>query len=168
MKEIEYGFSDSPFGDIVIARTDKGICDLQFLDYSRMQTIHELGLRWGKYTPTTQNDDMARQVSHLVFRSAAHQLPVDLHGTDFQQCIWNELMNIPFGRTVSYGEVARRIGQPESVRAVATAIGQNPVAVIVPCHRVIRSDGSYGDYHWGSDLKRRLIEWERNEVNKTT
>ena len=76
--------------------------------------------------------------------------------------VWNELRNIPFGTTVSYQEVAKRIGEPKAVRAVASAIAENPVAMLIPCHRVIHSDGTIGEYHWGRDLKKKLIEWERD------
>lgn len=161
--EIVYGFSDSAFGDIIVARTEQGLCDLQFLDYNRLETIHELASRWGKYTPTTQDDDMARRVARTAF--APHDsLPVslDLRGTDFQIRVWQALLQIPFGQTRTYQQVAEAIGEPTAVRAVATAIGQNPIAMLVPCHRVVRSDGTYGEYHWGRDLKRRLIDWEKN------
>ena len=80
--------------------------------------------------------------------------------------MWQEVLKIPFGQTRSYQEVAEAIGEPTAVRAVATAIAQNPIAVLVPCHRVIHSDGTYGEYHWGRDLKRRLIEWEKAQVDK--
>ncbi len=164
--EIAYGFSDSPFGDIVVARTEQGLCDLQFLDYNRLETIHELAARWGKYTPTTQDDDMARRVARMAFAptAAAHAtlpVPLDLRGTAFQLRVWQALLQIPFGQTRSYQQVADAIGEPTAVRAVASAIAQNPIAVLVPCHRVVRSDGTCGEYHWGRDLKRRLIDWEQ-------
>lgn len=164
--EIVYGFSDCRFGDIIVARTEQGVCDLQFLDFNRLETIHELAERWGEYTPTTQDDDMAHTVSRVAFGQLKHPLQLDLRGTAFQLRVWQEVLKIPFGQTRSYQEVAEAIGEPTAVRAVATAIAQNPIAVLVPCHRVIHSDGTYGEYHWGRDLKRRLIEWEKAQVNK--
>ncbi len=161
MKEVEYGFSESPFGEIIVARTEKGICDLQLLEFNKLGTIRELGARWGVYTPTTQNNAMAVQVVRAILDGHAHGLTLDLQGTAFQIQVWKELQNIPFGQTVSYQEVANRIGNPKAVRAVASAIAQNPIAMIIPCHRVIHSDGTYGEYHWGRDMKKRLIEWER-------
>ena len=80
--------------------------------------------------------------------------------------VWNELRKIPFGTTVSYQEVAQRIGEPKAVRAVASAIAENPVAMLIPCHRVIHADGTIGEYHWGRDLKKKLIAWERETAQK--
>ena len=164
MDKVEFGFAESPFGEIIVARTWDGICDLQFLDYNRLETIHELAERWGAYTPTTQSNTMAETVEKVVFEGYKHPIKLDVKGTDFQLKVWHELMKIPFGNTATYQEVAERIGEPKAVRAVATAIGQNPVAVIIPCHRVVRSDGSIGEYHWGRDLKKKLLDWEKEKV----
>ena len=162
--KVEFGFSQSPFGEIIVARTWDGICDLQFLDFNRLETIHELAQRWGQYTPTTQSDTMAQTVERVIFEDYDHPIKLDLHGTDFQLQVWHELQNIPFGTTATYQHIAERIGKPKAVRAVATAIAQNPVAMLVPCHRVIHSDGTIGEYHWGRELKRQLIEWEANKL----
>ncbi len=164
---IEYGFSECPFGDIIVARTFIGVCDLQFLDYNRLETIHELAGRWGQYTPTTQDDNMAHTVQRAAFGPGAPALPLDLRGTEFQVRVWQALRQIPFGQTRSYQQVADAIGQPRSVRAVATAIAQNPIAMLVPCHRVIHSDGTLGEYHWGRELKRRIIDWEKAQLAGT-
>lgn len=160
MNSIEYGFSDSPFGEIIVARTPLGICDLQFLDYNKLETIHELAARWGVYTPTTQSDRMAQNVERVIFEGSDRELTLDLRGTDFQKLVWHELQRIPFGQTASYQDIANRIGNPTGVRAVASAVACNPIAMLIPCHRVIHSDGTTGEYHWGRDLKRKLIEWE--------
>lgn len=162
---IEYGFSECPFGDIIVARTCNGVCDLQFLDFNRLETIHELAKRWGKYTPTTQDDAMAHTVERVAFEHDDHPLRLDLRGTAFQIRVWQALRQIPFGQTRSYRQVAEAIGEPTAVRAVATAIAQNPIAVLVPCHRVIHSDGTLGEYHWGRDLKWRLLEWEKAQLD---
>ena len=162
--KVEFGFSESPFGEIIVARTWDGICDLQFLDFNRLETIHELAQRWGQYTPTTQSDTMAQTVERVIFEDYDHPIKLDLHGTDFQLQVWHELQNIPFGTTTTYQQIAERIGKPKAVRAVATAIAQNPVAMLGPCHRVIHSDGTIGEYHWGRELKRQLIEWEANKL----
>ena len=160
--KVEFGFAESPFGSIIVARTWDGVCDLQFLDYNRLETIHELAMRWGEYTPTTQSDTMAQTVEQVIFEGLDHPVPLDVKGTEFQLKVWNELRKIPFGTTVSYQEVAQRIGEPKAVRAVASAIAENPVAMLIPCHRVIHADGTIGEYHWGRDLKKKLIEWERD------
>ena len=161
-KKIEFGFAESPFGEIIVARTWDGVCDLQFLDYNRLETIHELAGRWGEYTPTTQSNTMAETVEQVICEGLDHPVRLDVKGTDFQLKVWNELRNIPFGKTATYQQIAERIGEPKAVRAVATAIGQNPVAMLIPCHRVIHSDGTIGEYHWGRDLKKKLLEWEQS------
>ncbi len=162
--KIEFGFAESPFGSIIVARTWDGVCDLQFLEYNRLETIHELAKRWGQYTLTTQSNVMANTVERVIFEGLNHPVNLDVKGTEFQLKVWAELRKIPFGTTVSYQEVAERIGEPKAVRAVATAIAQNPVAMLIPCHRVIHSDGTIGEYHWGRDLKRQLIEWEKSKA----
>ena len=162
--KIEFGFAESPFGSIIVARTWDGVCDLQFLEYNRLETIHELAKRWGQCTPTTQSNVMANTVERVIFEGLNHPVNLDVKGTEFQLKVWAELRKIPFGTTVSYQEVAERIGEPKAVRAVATAIAQNPVAMLIPCHRVIHSDGTIGEYHWGRDLKRQLIEWEKSKA----
>ena len=160
-KKVEYGFADSPFGEIIVARTWDGICDLQFLGFNRMEVIHELAQRWGTYTPTTQSDEMANTVQRVLFEGYDHPLNLDLRGTEFQLKVWKAIMQVPFGETISYQQLAANIGQPEAVRAVATAVGQNPMAVIIPCHRIIHKDGTIGEYHWGRELKEKLLEWEK-------
>lgn len=160
MNTIEYGFAESPFGPIIVARTWNGVYDLQFLGHDRMRVIRELGARWGEYTPTKQSDTMAQTVERVAFEGYDHPVRLDTGGTAFQRRVWEELRRIPFGATATYQDIADRIGQPKGVRAVATAIARNPVAMLIPCHRVVHKDGTTGEYHWGRDLKRRLLEWE--------
>jgi O-6-methylguanine DNA methyltransferase len=160
MGTIVYGFSDSPFGEIIVAGTTKGICDLQFLEHNKMQTIHELGQRWGVYTPTTTDNTMAETVARVIFEDLDKPLTIDLRGTEFQLAVWKEVWKIPFGQTASYQDIANRMGSPGAVRAVASAIARNPIAMLVPCHRVIHNDGTTGEYHWGNELKKRLLKWE--------
>ncbi len=163
-KEIVYGFAESPFGPIVVARTKDGVCDLQFLGFNRMGVIHELAMHWGVYTPTTQDDDMAKRIEHTVFEENNRNIDLDLKGTEFQIKVWKELLTIPLGKTISYQELAGRLSNPNAVRAVATAVAQNPIAVIIPCHRIIHKDGTLGEYHWGSEIKRQLLDWEKNKL----
>ena len=166
MTTIEYGFSDSPFGEIIVARSPLGICDLQFLEHNKLGTIHELAARWGVYTPTTQSDRMANNVERVIFEGLDRELTLDLRGTDFQKQVWHEVQRIPFGQTASYQDIANRMEKPSAVRAVASAVAQNPIAMLIPCHRVIHSDGTTGEYHWGRELKKKLIEWEAAEAAK--
>lgn len=175
MDTIVYGFADSPFGSIIVARNHEGVCDLQFLGFDRHRVIHELGTRWGIYTPTTQNDDMAQQVERLLFESAlslpnpiSTAIPLCPKGTAFQLQVWEALRDIPFGTTVTYQDIADRLGRPKAVRSVATAIGENPIAVLIPCHRVICKDGTLGGYHWGENIKQQLLDWEKREREALT
>ena len=138
--EIVYGFAETPFGTIIVARTIDGICDLQFLGWNRMEVIHELASHWGVYTPTTQNDLMADTVKRVILK-------------------------VKKGETLSYQELAERIGQPKAVRAVASAVAENRIAMLVPCHRIIHKDGTTGEYHWGRELKKQLLEWEKKTVD---
>ena len=100
-------------------------------------------------------------LSHAVSRALLDALPLDLRGTAFQQRVWRELQRIPRGETITYAELAARIGSPKATRAVGTACGANPVAVVVPCHRVVRADGSLGGYAWGLERKERLLRGEQ-------
>lgn len=168
METITFGFAESPLGTILVARNSQGVCDLQFLGFDRHRVIHELGARWGVYTPTSQSDGMARQVERLIFASPApfassplwEEIPLCPKGTEFQQQVWRELRRIPYATTVSYQQVADRLGLPTEVDAVTAAIDGNPIAILIPSHRVTRGDGTPGGYHWGAHLQRQLIDWE--------
>lgn len=162
--EIVYGFAECKFGTIVVACRSKAICDLQFLGYNKMEVIHELASHWGVYTPTTQDDVMADTVKRIIFDGYDHEIEIDidLHGTEFQLKVWKEVMKVQKGETISYQELAERIGEPKAVRAVATAVAQNSIAMLVPCHRIIHKDGTLGEYHWGKELKKQLLDWEKN------
>lgn len=158
---IEYGFAMSPFGQIIVARTWEGICDLQFMNDNGLEIVAELSKRWGEEAELTQSDMMASTTEKVIFEGLKHPLKLDIKGTDFQLKVWNELQKVPFGDTVTYSELAKRIGQPKAIRSVATAVADNPIAMLIPCHRVIHKDGSIGEYHWGAKLKQQLLEWEK-------
>lgn len=106
-------------------------------------------------------DVVARVVALASGAALSHALPLDLRGTAFQQRVWRELQRIPRGETITYAELAARIGSPKAVRAVGTACGANPVAMVVPCHRVVRADGTLGGYAWGLERKARLLRVEK-------
>jgi AraC family transcriptional regulator of adaptative response/methylated-DNA-[protein]-cysteine methyltransferase len=150
---------DSPLGRMLIAATSKGICRLTFDD-------SEASLR--RLFPNAAIVEDGGGMRALVegaleaieSPAAAPELPIDVAGTAFQEAVWRELRKIPLGETRSYAEIAAAIGQPKAVRAVGTANGDNHVAVLIPCHRVIRSDGSLGGYAGGLDRKRKLLETE--------
>ena len=105
---------------------------------------------------------MACNVVQSMFEKRPYNISLDLCGTAFQLKVWKALQQIPFGKTVSYSEVAHAIGQSTAIRAVASAIARNPVAIVIPCHRVVHSNGCLGQYRWGAQLKKHLIQWEHD------
>ena len=156
---IRWTHFDSPLGQMLIAATSKGICRLTFDD-------SEKSLR--RLFPHADIVEDAGGMKELVEGAlaaideplAARELPIDVAGTAFQEAVWRELRKIPAGETRSYAQIAAAIGQPKAVRAVGTANGDNHVAVLIPCHRVIRSDGTLGGYAGGLDRKRKLLASE--------
>lgn len=156
---IRYIVTDSPLGQMLIAATDKGICSMNFDD-------DEAGLRRRFPNADILPDDgtIAPWVSAAldqIEHPSSHDLPIDVRGTAFQERVWQELRKIPLGETRSYADIANAIGDPKATRAVGTANGSNPVAVLVPCHRVIRSDGTLGGYAGGLPRKIKLLEAEK-------
>ena len=156
---IRWTVVDSALGPMLVAATDKGICRLTFDDSE--ESLRRL---FPKAMIVRDDGAMAELVQGALKAvespSAAPDLPIDVAGTAFQEAVWRELRKIPPGETRSYAEIAAAIGQPKAVRAVGSANGDNHVAVLIPCHRVIRSDGSLGGYAGGLDRKRKLLEAE--------
>lgn len=113
-----------------------------------------------------RDDTAAVKIANSIFKAIAKPQKIDIQGTPFQRAVWSALQNIPFGTTLSYSELAQKAGYPKAHRAVGTAVGKNPIAFIIPCHRIIRADGSTGNYRWGSDIKQRILEWERTSSLK--
>ncbi len=161
---IRYTCTDSPLGRMLIAATEKGICTIQFAD-SDDELEH--GLRHEFPFAVRRRDDDALQTwkDNLLRQMHGHKLrsslPLDIQATAFQRRVWTQLQSIPFGTTRSYGQVAKAIGQPTATRAVARACATNPVAVAIPCHRVVRKGGDMGGYRWGVERKEALLELER-------
>ncbi len=156
---IRWTYFDSPLGQMLIAATSKGICRLTFDD-----DADSLRRRFPKATIIEDagalRDLIEGALAAIEEPLASRELPIDVAGTAFQELVWRELRKIPPGETRSYAQIAAAIGQPGAVRAVGTANGDNHVAVLIPCHRVIRSDGSLGGYAGGLDRKRRLLASE--------
>ena len=161
---IQYGFHPSPFGECLVAVTQRGICGLSFVPTGKKtQVLSELRDRWSG--ARLQEDPSSTQpyADRLFSRTGTKPrkpLPLLLKGTNFQIKVWEALLRIPEGNVVSYEDVARAIGNPKASRAVGTAIGNNPLAYIIPCHRVIQRAGVIGNYHWGSARKHALLGWE--------
>lgn len=154
---IGYSMHESPFGSMFVAETPKGICELQFFDDDAGPLITALQQRWpqARIHAKPQTDFPAAE----LFRGSP-QLKIHLMGTNYQLKVWQALLNIPEGGLVSYGKVARTAGNAKAVRATASAIAQNPVAYLIPCHRVIRKTGAFNEYRWGAPRKRMLIAHE--------
>jgi AraC family transcriptional regulator of adaptative response/methylated-DNA-[protein]-cysteine methyltransferase len=156
---------DSPLGEMLIASTSKGICRLTFDD-------SEQSLRRLFPNATIVKDDgglkelVEGALTAIERPLAAHELPIDVAGTAFQEAVWRELRKIPVGETRSYADIAAAIGHPKAVRAVGTANGDNHVAVLIPCHRVIRSDGSLGGYGGGLENKKKLLAAEGHALGE--
>lgn len=160
---IRYTCTDSPLGRMLIAATDKGICAIQFADSDEeleQGLRHEFPFavrRRNDEAMQAWKDDLLRQMRGQTLHSA---LPLDIQATAFQRRVWSYLQSIPFGVTRSYAAVAKAIGQPAATRAVARACATNPVAVAIPCHRVVRKSGEMGGYRWGIERKKELLEME--------
>lgn len=163
---INYSFAESPFGNIIVASTAKGICHIAFAD-DEEKAFHSLNINFPNAT-YRQMTDLIQQNALFIFThdwSKLHQIKLHLKGTDFQIKVWETLLKIPMGRLTTYGNIARHIEKPTASRAVGTAIGDNPVAFLIPCHRVIQSTGIFGGYHWGNTRKTAIIGWEASKIN---
>lgn len=156
---IRYVVTDSPLGRLLVAATSKGICRLTFDEdeSALVRRFPNASIVPDDGTISAWVEGALEAIDHP---HSAPELPIDVRGTAFQEAVWRELRRIPVGETRSYADIARAVGQPDAVRAVGTANGSNPVAVLVPCHRVIRSDGSLGGYAGGLDRKRKLLDAE--------
>jgi AraC family transcriptional regulator, regulatory protein of adaptative response / methylated-DNA-[protein]-cysteine methyltransferase len=161
---IQYGLTKCSLGKLLVARTTKGICFLA-LDDSKDALIEEVHRRFPKAKITVDESDLSLlldQVVALIDHPAIPaDLPLDILGTAFQCKVWQALREIPAGSTLTYSELAAKVGQPSAVRAVANACGANKLAVLIPCHRVIGSDGKLTGFRWGIERKRKLLERER-------
>jgi AraC family transcriptional regulator of adaptative response/methylated-DNA-[protein]-cysteine methyltransferase len=162
---IRYVVTDSPLGPLLVAATPKGICRLTFDE-------DESALRRRFPNADILPDDgtiapwVEGALQAINAPQSAPELPIDVHGTAFQEAVWRELRRIPLGETRSYADIARAVGDPNATRAVGTANGSNPVAVLVPCHRVIRSDGTLGGYAGGLDRKKKLLAAEGATISQ--
>ena len=172
---ITYTTLESPMGLMMVGATDRGLCFIQFGD-----NAGELLAQLQKEYPAARIEPMREPASpefekwvealnrHLAGGQPRLELPLDIRATAFQMRVWRYLQSIPYGEVRSYREVAEGIGQPTGARAVARACSTNPVAVLVPCHRVIRGTGELGGYRWGLDVKRALIDRERAALTSPT
>ncbi|MDP9038117.1 MAG: bifunctional DNA-binding transcriptional regulator/O6-methylguanine-DNA methyltransferase Ada [Acidobacteriota bacterium] len=163
---IRYATADSPLGRILVAATELGVCAILFGDDDAHLLVELRGrFHRAQLEPSSpQHPSLAEALAYALSQTTEHPLaatfPLDIRATAFQYRVWKALRDIPRGETRSYSQIAREIGRPSAVRAVAAAIGANPVALAVPCHRVVGKDGSMTGYRWGIDRKQRLLRAE--------
>ncbi len=153
-----WGWFDSPFGPAVVMGTERGICGMGFAaDMGEAAALDDLRLRWPQAT-FVEDPAMLRPwvQSALGGRSA----PMYLIGAPFQIKVWEALLRIPSGQVTTYSQLAGAVGHPRAVRAVGTAVGRNPISLLIPCHRALRKSGGLGGYHWGLPVKRAILAWE--------
>jgi AraC family transcriptional regulator of adaptative response/methylated-DNA-[protein]-cysteine methyltransferase len=169
--EIRYGFHSTPFGECLLAETARGLCTSIFVEPGgRSEALVGLRSRWrlARLIPDpTAGRAVVEQLLHPAVPLAA-PLALYLDGTNFQVQVWEALLRIPAGAVTTYAAIAQAIGAPQSARAVGNAVGRNPLAWIIPCHRVIHADGSFGNYHYGSARKQALLGWEFVAAERTT
>ena len=166
-KTIAYAIADSPLGRVLVAGTERGVCSVS-LGSQDTALEHVLAAEFPRAT-IRRDDDLVRPwldevLASLQGRQPLPTLSLDTAGTPFQREVWQELQAIPAGEQRTYGEVAARLGKPRAARAVANACAANPVAIVIPCHRVVRGDGGIGGYRWGAERKRALLASEREAV----
>jgi AraC family transcriptional regulator of adaptative response/methylated-DNA-[protein]-cysteine methyltransferase len=168
-EEINFALGQTTLGSILVASSKKGVVAILLGD-DPDKFLRELQDRFPKAKLIGADKEYEKLVAHVVgFIEAPNQglnLPLDIRGTAFQQRVWRVLQGIPAGKTVSYAEIAKKIGSPKLVRAVAGACAANNIAVTIPCHRVVRTDGSLSGYAWGIDRKRQLIDRERKQKTR--
>ncbi|MBP2557669.1 AraC family transcriptional regulator of adaptative response/methylated-DNA-[protein]-cysteine methyltransferase [Neorhizobium galegae] len=161
---IRYGFHPSPFGEALVMATDRGLSGLAFADLGQEQAaLDDMMRRWPNAEYVADQEMTASYVGRVFDRanwSCDRPLKVVLIGTDFQVRVWQSLLKIPFGKAVTYSDVANDIGQPTASRAVGAAVGANPISFVVPCHRALGKSGALTGYHWGLTRKRAILGWE--------
>ena len=163
---IAWGWFDTPFGPAVVMGTHRGICGMGFAaDMGEAAAFDDLQRRW----PQADFVEDAAQLRPWVQAALGGQAaPLALMGAPFQIKVWEALLRIPSGHVTTYGEIAAAIGNPKAVRAVGTAVGRNPISLLIPCHRALRKTGGLGGYHWGLPVKRAILAWEAARADAAT
>jgi AraC family transcriptional regulator of adaptative response/methylated-DNA-[protein]-cysteine methyltransferase len=162
---IEYSYSESPFGELIVASTAKGICHLSFIE-DITEGLKTLKSRFPKARYLEAKSQVHRDALSFfrIGLGNSKELKLHLKGTDFQLNVWEALLKIPQGELTTYGAIAQKINKPSASRAIGTAIGSNPIAFLIPCHRVIQTSGNLGGYMWGVTRKSAIIGWEAAKV----
>ncbi|MGL4923243.1 bifunctional transcriptional activator/DNA repair enzyme AdaA [Aeromonas sp. 30P] len=160
---IDHGVHDTPFGQAFVALTPRGVCNFSFLDEKAPEApLATLAQHWPEATLQEAPSRTQNVINTMFDGSKAPDRPISLHvsGTNFQISVWRALLQIPPAKVVSYAQVANAVGNPKAARAVGLAVGANPVALMIPCHRVIQQNGKLGGYHWGETRKQAIHAWE--------
>lgn len=165
---INYSLAESLFGRILVASTHKGVCYMGFSDNKEI-AFSELQKHFPKASFVEQTDEIQQNALQIYSQdwSKINKIKLHLKGTDFQLKVWETLLKIPTGNLATYGDIAKSINNPNASRAVGTAIGNNPIAFLIPCHRVIQSTGIFGGYMWGTTRKTAIIGWEASKINSS-
>jgi len=159
---VHYGFTHSPFGKVLVMGTKQGICGIAFADQlGDDETLRDMMQRWPR-TTFTHNEELILKLSSPIFDFSG-KIQLQVIGSPFQIKVWEAIFQIQAGQVVTYSEVATAINKPSSVRAVATAIGRNPISFLIPCHRVIQKSGGLGGYHWGLPIKKHILNFENEK-----
>ncbi len=161
---LSYSFHNSRWGQVLIASSPKGICFVSFAEDTE-SAREKLQSHFPKAFLNEKNDPAHQNALDIIDGklSDASKIKLDIVGSEFQKTVWDALLQIPYGNTSTYSEIANRIGRPKAVRAVGNAIGRNNIAVLIPCHRIVRSTGKLSGYRWGVDLKKKILEQECKE-----
>lgn len=161
MEKITYGFYKSLWGEIIIAQSGAGLCWLGFMVEGYKGNGYD---RMVKHLPNANlfhSNNSIKPIGDMIMgiweNDNVNDIDLDLRGTKFQKSVWQALLNVQKGTVVTYGDIANEIGRPKAARAVGSAVGSNPVSIIVPCHRVVRQSGGIGGFGWGVDLKRQIL-----------
>lgn len=165
---IRYGLHPTPFGKCLIGVTERGICHLSFVQTGEGDAIDALVADWAQAQMIEDQRSTAPLVAPIfdLSQRGGRPLHLFLRGTNFQLKVWEALLNVPVGGVTTYEQVAAQIGKPGALRAVGTAVGHNPIAVLIPCHRVIRKMGEFGNYRYGPARKKALIGWEAARISE--
>jgi AraC family transcriptional regulator, regulatory protein of adaptative response / methylated-DNA-[protein]-cysteine methyltransferase len=169
---INYGFHHTPFGEILLGNTVHGICNLSFvMPAGRVAALDAFREDW-LHANLIENPTMTKPLAENIFAPLTQSAPPKLHlfmrGSNFQLKVWEALLHIPTGNVVSYRDISSYLGEPNASRAVGNALARNPVAILIPCHRVIRSMGEFGNYHYGAARKIALLGWEMAKIAHPT
>ena len=164
--EIFYGYHASPFGLCFIAIAEKGICSLKFIDEEKSRNEFELFSNQWKFATLTHKPNFTQGFIEKIFQQQTNtdNFQLLVQGTEFQIKVWEALVKIPFGSVASFQNIARSIGQPNAARAVGSAVGSNSILYLIPCHRIISTDGTMGNYHFGKVRKQAMIGFEMSKA----